>query len=139
MLILMQTRGDADIGAQELMSPVRTVVACDVGADAPGSPDRPLVTEEEYSHLPGDLRLLHDRLMSAPEGMKDIIIPVPPGMFLHEGSIISMSFKDFKDILHHSSSDRWLDVSFITIFLMLVTQNYFHYCIQLKYNSNVKF
>ena len=115
------------------MSPVRQDVACDVAADAPQSPPRPMVTEEEYGRLPNEMRLLHDYLMTAPDGMEAIVIPVPPGMFLHEGRELLLSFRDFKYLFHHSSSDKWLDVSHITIFLMLVILKYFNYCIELKY------
>ena len=63
---------------------------------------------------------LHDHLMSMPEDQNDITVNVPPQMFVHDGTTLFINRNDFKDILWASSSDRWLDVSFITIFLMLV-------------------
>ena len=56
-----------------------------VSVDVPGSPDRSLVTLEEYNRLPPNCRHLHGRLIGAPEGMKHIFIAIPPGMFLYEG------------------------------------------------------
>ncbi|XP_078152558.1 uncharacterized protein LOC144547729 [Carex rostrata] len=130
-IILDQTRrnlpGDDATTTEEVMSPVRRDKETVVGANAPESPDRPLLTKEEYDRLPRDLKDLHDRLMKLPRGMKDIIIPFPPEMFLHEGWDVVLSFKDFKDLLHASSSDKWLDVGVVTIFLMLVTKNYLYH------------
>ena len=103
---LIQTRrGDVN-STDEVMSPVRRDKEKVIEANAPESLDRPLLTEEEYSRLPPDMRDLHDCLMKAPEGMTDIIIPVPPGMYLHEGWDVVLSFNDFKDFLHASSSDK---------------------------------
>ena len=84
------------------------------------TPDRQLVTAEEYNRLPKDLQDLHDHLMSMPEDQNEITVTVPPNMFLHDGTPLFINRGDFKDILWGSSSDRWLDVSFITIFIMLV-------------------
>ena len=84
------------------------------------TPDRQLVTAEEYNCLPKDLQDLHDHLMSMPEDQNEITVTVPPHMFVHAGAELYISFKDFKDIQWASSSNRWLDVSFVTIFLMLV-------------------
>ena len=84
------------------------------------TPDRQLVTEEEYNCLPKDMQDLHDHLMSLPEDQNEITVTVPPKMFVHDGTHLFISRDDFKDILWASSSNRWLDVSLITIFLMLV-------------------
>lgn len=97
------------------------------GHDPPVQPAGPpprLLTEEEYKLLPGkDLQDLHDRLMAAPKDMTEVVIPVPPGIFLHDGSVVLLPFTDFKDFLHASGCDKWLSVGHITIYLMLVTKN----------------
>jgi hypothetical protein len=90
-----------------------------VATDAPaGSSHRSLITAEEYSLLPRDCRRLHDRLITAPDTSREIMIIVPPEMFLHDSSTVAISFKDFRDIFHASGSDKWLDVSHIAIFAM---------------------
>jgi len=107
--------------SEVLVGPSEVLVETSEVLPAPEpEPDRPLVTEEEYNRLPKDMQDLHDHLMSLPEDQNQITVTVPPHMFVHGGAELYISFKDFKDILWASSSDRWLDVSFVTIFLMLV-------------------
>jgi hypothetical protein len=113
------------------MSPVRRDTDIVGGADAPQSPR--LLTEAEYSRLPPDLRDLHDCMARAPEDLTDILIPVPPGMFPHDGFDVVVSFKDLKDFLHADSSDKWLDVGVITVFVMLVKKKLYHAYVALKY------
>ena len=112
------------------MSPIRgysgivgatdAMVETDAGvqAEAPGPADRRLVSPEEYENLPLDCQRLHDCLMLAPEGKNDIFIPIPPGMFLHDGWHLVINFKDFKEFLYAKGCDKWLDCSFLTIFAM---------------------
>ena len=128
MLKLIQNLIQADQDSH--LSPVHTERVLDVASDAivatdaivstvaPGSSHHSLVTAKEYSLLPRDCRILHDKLITAPDGLVEILIPIPQETFLHEASSVMICSKDFRDIFHASSSDKWLDVSHITIFAM---------------------
>jgi hypothetical protein len=108
-------------------APVDATVDVIVDATVDAPVDRVGLTEEEVSCLLPDLRALHDCLIKAPEGMAEVTISIPPGMFLHEGREVVLPFKEFNDFLQAASSeDKWLDVGVITVWLMLVIKNYLY-------------
>jgi hypothetical protein len=100
------------------LSPVHTEREMSVVTDAPGSSHRSLLTAQEYSLLPTDCRRLYDKLITAPDGIVKIMIIIPLEMFLHDSSTVMITLKDFQDFFHASGSDKWLDVSHITIFAL---------------------
>jgi len=100
----------------------------DAPVDAPL--DRTRLTAEEVSRLPGQLQTLHTHLIKAPKDITAVTFSVPPGMFLHDGREVVLPFTEFNDFLQAaSSSDKWLDVGVITVFLMLVTNQLFISCV----------
>ncbi|XP_078173938.1 uncharacterized protein LOC144567639 [Carex rostrata] len=129
-IILDNTRRGETINEDEALSPVRDMelALVSVAPEVPDAPvdaplDRTGLTAKEVSCLPGQLQTLHAHLIKAPKDMTAVTFSVPPSMFLHDGREVVLPFTEFNDFLQaSSSSDKWLDVGVITVFLMFLVQ-----------------